>query len=79
MKRLDIKYNLHVESVLGVDWCIQSDSFLFKITVKNKPLTRKEIVSTVSSIYDPFGIFSPAVLIAKKIVRDHIIPESVTM
>lgn len=55
---------LPVERVL-VEWCIKSDSFKFKIVLKDRPLTR-----TVSSIYDPLGMLSPVVLTAKKILRD---------
>lgn len=90
MKGLDMdKDLLPVERVLGVELCIQSDTFKFefKIVIKNRPLTRRGILSTVSSIYDPLGILSPVVLCAKKISAqdlcrkalgwDDVIPESV--
>lgn len=87
MKRLEMdRDSLPVERVIGVEWCIQSDTFKFKIVSKDRPLTRRGILSTVSSIYDPLGILSPVVLSAKKILRDlcrralswdDIIPESV--
>ena len=71
MKMLNMDQDLPpVERVLGVEWCIQSDTFKFKIVVKDRPLTRRGILSTVSSIYDPLGIVSPVVLSAKKILRD---------
>ena len=50
--------NLPVERALGIQWCIQSDSFGFRIIVNSKPFTRRGILSTVSSIFDPLG-FSP--------------------
>ncbi len=56
-----------IERVLGVQWCIQSDAFKFKIVIKERPLTRRGILSIISSIYDPLGIVSPVVLSAKKI------------
>lgn len=87
MKRLDLDQGqLPVERVLGVVWCIQSDTFRFKIVIKDRPLTRRGILSTVSSIYDPLGILSSVVLSAKQILRDlcwralswdDIIPDSV--
>lgn len=61
--------SLPVERVLGVEWCIKSDSFKFK----DRPLSRRGILSTISSIYDPLGMLSPVVLTAtkkKKILRD---------
>lgn len=61
---------LLVERVLGVEWCIKSDSFKFKIVLKDRPFTRRGILSTVSSIYDPLGMLSPVVFTAKKILRD---------
>ncbi len=71
MMNLDlVRDNLPVERVLGVQWCVQSDVFKFKITIKDRPLTRRGILSTVSSIYDPLGILSPVVLTAKKILQD---------
>lgn len=62
--------SLSVERVLGVEWNIKSDSFKFKIVLKDRPLTRRGILSTVSSIFDPLGMLSPVVLTAKRILRD---------
>lgn len=44
---------LPVERVLGVEWCIQSDTFKFKIVIKDRPLTRRGLLSTVGSICNP--------------------------
>ncbi|XP_076835210.1 uncharacterized protein LOC143481160 [Brachyhypopomus gauderio] len=59
-----------MERALGVDWCIESDSFRFRILVKNMPVTRRGILSVVNSIYDPLGFLSPFILLAKTIVQD---------
>lgn len=59
-----------IERVLGVQWCIQSDAFKFKIVIKERPLVRRGILSIISSIYDPLEIVSPVVLSAKKILQD---------
>lgn len=61
---------LPVERALGVQWCVQSDSFKFKIALKTHPLTRRGILSVTSSIYDPLGFLAPVVLSAKKILQD---------
>ena len=37
---------------------------------KDKPFTRRGILSVTSSIYDPLGIVSPIPLLAKKLLQD---------
>lgn len=70
LKDKDIFDNtLPIEHTLGVQWNIQSDTFQFKITLNDKPLTRRGILSTVSSVYDPLGFISPVVLVGKQILQ----------
>ena len=61
---------LPIERVLGAIWCIESDTFNFRIELKDKPCTRGDILSTISSIYDPLGFIAPVVLVGKKILQD---------
>lgn len=57
MGHLDMELDaLPVERVLGVEWSIKSDSFKFKVKFKDRPLTRRGILSTIASIYDPLGM-----------------------
>ena len=57
LKSLDFtEDHLPIERALGTQWCIESDSFQFRITLQDKPFTRRGILSTVSSIFDPFGL-----------------------
>lgn len=63
------KDTLPIERALRVLWCIESDSFRFRITVQDKPVTRRGILSTVSSIYDPLGFLSPFTLPAKTLLQ----------
>ena len=71
MKTLDLNYDeLPIERALGVQWCVESDTFRFRITIKDKPLTRRGILSIVSSIYDPLGFAAPFTLKAKKLLQD---------
>ena len=49
---------------------METDLFIFKSLPKNKPYTRRGILSTTSSISDPLGIISPVVLSAKKLIQD---------
>lgn len=62
--------HLPVERALGVQWTIESDTFGFRIVVKDQPLTRRGILSTISSVYDPLGIAAPFLLVGKQILQD---------
>ena len=71
LRSLDLNSDcLPIERALGVHWTVQSDSIGFRITIKDRPLTRRGILSTVGSIYDPLGMAAPALLPGKKILQD---------
>ena len=44
--------------------------FGFTIAIKDKPVTRRGILSLVSSVYDPLGFAAPFILIAKEILQN---------
>ena len=70
-KDLDLGHDLlPVERALGVQWCVASDVFEFRIIVNGKPPTRRGILSVISSVYDPLGFAAPFTLPAKKILQD---------
>lgn len=70
VKELDLtKDLLPIERALGVQWFVESDEFHFKAELKDRPLTRRGILSTVSSIYDPLGLIAPFLLQGKKILQ----------
>ncbi|KAI3375021.1 hypothetical protein L3Q82_021067 [Scortum barcoo] len=54
---------------MGVRWCVQSDTFRFSIIFQDRTLTRRGILSTVSSFYDPLGILALVVFTAKRILQ----------
>ncbi|XP_067045816.1 uncharacterized protein [Acropora muricata] len=62
--------NLPHERTLGVQWNMDSDTFTFKVEPKHKPFTRRGILSTTSSVYDPLGLVSPVIVPAKKLLQD---------
>lgn len=71
VKELDLeKDKLPLERALGVQWLVETDTLQFKVTLQEKPLTRRGILSMVSSIYDPLGILSPVILPAKQILQE---------
>ena len=58
-----------IERALGIEWNTESDSFAIKVAIKDRALTRRGILSMVSSIYDPLGFLSPFTLKAKQILQ----------
>ncbi|XP_014665117.1 PREDICTED: uncharacterized protein LOC106807320 [Priapulus caudatus] len=71
VKDLDLDQDvLPIERALGVQWCVESDAFCFHIGVKEQPLTRRGILSMVSSVYDPLGFLAPLMLKAKVILQE---------
>ena len=60
---------LPMERALGVHWCVESDILGFRITLKDKPLTRRGVLSTISSIYDPMGLAAPFLMTGKRILQ----------
>ena len=67
---LDLEQDLPSERALGMLWSPEKDQFGFKIVVKDRPPTRRGILSMVSSVYDPLGFIGPVVLTAKQILQD---------
>ena len=71
VRSLDLQCEaLPVERALGVNWDVENDEFSFALKAVNKPLTRRGILSVVSSVYDPLGFLNPFVLLAKRIMQD---------
>ena len=62
--------HLPVERALGEQWAVESDTLGFRIILKDKPFTRRGILSTICSVYDPLGIAAPFLLVGKKILQD---------
>ncbi len=59
-----------IERALGVEWCIESDSFQLRVSLQNKSPTRRGILSTISTIYDPIGFVAPLLLQGRQILQD---------
>ncbi|XP_057694568.1 uncharacterized protein LOC130917316 isoform X2 [Corythoichthys intestinalis] len=58
-----------MERALGVHWCVTSDIFCFRVVMKNNPFTRRGVLSTVASIFDPLGFVAPFILVGKRILQ----------
>lgn len=57
------------DRTLGVTWDVNEYTIKFKVKISEKPLTRRGILSIVSSLFDPLGLVSPVTLRAKIIVQ----------
>ncbi|PFX17955.1 hypothetical protein AWC38_SpisGene17711 [Stylophora pistillata] len=69
---LDLDLNkdkLPMQRTLGLHWDMESDKFLFKVALKDRPNTRRGILSLSSSVYDPLGFVAPVILPAKKLLQ----------
>ena len=66
---LNFDDDLPTERALGVRWDVQRDLFVFSIVQKDRPFTRRGILSVVSSLYDPLGFAVPVTLHAKLLLQ----------
>jgi Pao retrotransposon peptidase/Family of unknown function (DUF5641)/Protein of unknown function (DUF1759) len=55
---------------LGIRWHTSSDQFTFSECDFKSPCTRRGILSTVASIFDPLGWIAPFTLLGKGILQD---------
>ncbi|XP_056017069.1 uncharacterized protein LOC125663253 [Ostrea edulis] len=61
--------DLPVQRSLGLCWNMNIDAFTFQITSDEKPLTRRGVLSTINSIYDPLGFAAPVTIEGKLLLR----------
>ena len=70
LKDLDLPHDpMPAQRSLGTYWCIESDTFGFRIELRDKPVTRRGILSAISSVYDPLAAVSPVILNGKQILQ----------
>ena len=58
------------QRVLGVNWNLEEDEFVFDVSLPKKPFTRRGLLSAVSSLFDPLGLVAPITLAPKLILQD---------
>ena len=57
--------------VLGVKWSVVQDQFYFDIkTELVKPITRRSILSIVSTTFDPLGLLAPVILMGRMLFQE---------
>ena len=63
-----------VQRALGVAWDVKNDCFIIKVSVQDKPFTKRGVLSTINSVFDPLGVAGPVVLGGRLIQRAVIPP-----
>ena len=58
------------DRALGVKWHVERDEFLFTSLPDKQPVTKRGILKTVSSIFDPLGFLTPFTVRAKIILQN---------
>jgi hypothetical protein len=70
LKDLDLESDdKPLQRSLGLNWDLNSDNFLFRLSSDDKSVTRRGILSTINSIYDPLGFLAPVILQGKLLLR----------
>jgi hypothetical protein len=58
-----------VNRTLGMEWNVKLDIFRFSVSLAEKPATKRGVLSTLSSLFDPMGFICPIILTAKNIMQ----------
>nr|XP_055046841.1 uncharacterized protein LOC129432444 [Misgurnus anguillicaudatus] len=71
LKDLNLAADLpHMQRSLGVSWDVAKDNFTFQVPDDEKPYTRRGILSTVNSLFDPFGFAAPVIIKGRSLLRE---------
>ena len=74
MKDLDLRQDgLPIQHALGVQWNLENDQLTFNVSIPEKPLTRRGVLSIVNSLYDPLGLVAPVILVGKLLLQKLLI------
>jgi hypothetical protein len=70
-QHISLDFNdLPLERVLGIGWNIKTDGFVFNPVLRNVSATKRNVISVVSSIFDPCGFLAPFVFKAKLLIQE---------
>ena len=61
---------LPMQRSLGLLWNTDDDVFTFQVSRDIKPYTKRGVLSTINSLYDPVGFASPVIIRGKLLLRD---------
>lgn len=70
LKDLDLGVDdLPMQRSLGLQWDLR-DTFIFQVPDEGKPFTRRGLLSTVNSLFDPLGFVAPLIIQGKALLRE---------
>lgn len=78
-KSLNLTASLSTEKVLGLWWCTSTDCFTFKVNWNrlghdllegNRRPTKREVLRTMMSLYDPLGLISHYLMYLKVLLQE---------
>ena len=71
VKDLDVNLNsLPMDRALGIHWDVEADTFNLVVSGKSQPETRKGVMSSIATIYDPLGLVGPLILSGREINQE---------
>ena len=85
-KDKDLTGSLQTERALGIFWDAENDVIKFKIDLKDQPMTRRGMLSVISSIYDPLGLSCPFLMQGRRLLQglcqvihgwDEMVPDNI--
>ena len=71
VKDLDLNLNsLPMDRALGIHWDVEADTFNLVVSDKSHPDTRKGVLSSIATIYDPLGLVGLLILPGREINQE---------
>lgn len=67
---LSVMDDVPLQRSLGLQWSLQTDSFVFQVNFEEKPFIKRGVLSTLHSTFDPLGCVAPFILLGRMIFRE---------
>lgn len=71
LKHLNLDtHSTPLQCSLGLSWDLQNDTFTFHVNLNDKPFTRRGVLATVNSLFDPLSMVVPITIQGKLLLRE---------
>ena len=71
LKNLDFNSeSIPLQRSLGMIWNLKDDTFLYRLSLEEKEYTRRGILSTINSLFEPLGCVCPVLIKGKILLRE---------